>query len=279
MTSSLDQAGPIARTVEDAAEIFRVIAGQDTGDATTVNSPLPDLGDLAKSIRGLKIGLPKEYFNSGADAEAELAVKNAIEIFSKMGAEIKEVSLPRTSYGLAVYYILMPAEVSSNLARYDGLRYAHQAETARDLEEIYKLTRGHGFGREVKRRLLIGAYVLSAGQKDAYFAQAKKAQKLLAQDYANVFKEVDILLSPTTPAPAFKLDEKFNDPLTMYLADIYTVAVNIAGLCALSAPAGLTSSGLPLGLQLIGAPFKEEVILRAAYHYQHARSFPNCPFE
>jgi aspartyl-tRNA(Asn)/glutamyl-tRNA(Gln) amidotransferase subunit A len=279
MTSSLDQAGPITRTVEDAAEIFRAISGQDTGDATTVNLPLPDLGDLAKSIRGLKIGLPKEYFNSGADVEAELAIKNAIAIFTKMGAEIKEVSLPRTAYALAVYYILMPAEVSSNLARYDGLRYGHQAETARDLEEIYNLTRGHDFGKEVKRRLLIGTYVLSAGQKDAYYAQARKVQKLIAQDYADIFKEVDVLLSPTTPTSAFKLGEKTADPLTMYLADIYTVAVNIAGLCAISVPAGLTSAGLPLGLQLIGAPFKEEVILRAAYHYQHARSFPNCQFE
>jgi len=275
MTSSLDQVGPITKNVEDSAEVFRVIAGEDPLDATTVNLPLPSLAELAHNVKGLKIGLPKEYFNLGSSAEAEQVVAKAVKTFKSWGAEIKEVSLPRTTYALAAYYVLMPAEVSSNLARYDGIRFGKRVPEAKDLEEIYRLTRGQGFGKEVKRRLLIGAYVLSAGQKDAYYAQARKVQQVLAADYAKVFQEVDILLSPTTPGPAFKLGENLTDPLTMYLADIFTVSANIAGLCAISVPAELSESGLPLGLQFIGPAFDEEKILRAAYHYQTSRSFPN----
>jgi len=276
MTSSLDQAGPLTRSVEDAALVFKAIAGQDNYDATTSLKPVLDsLGSLNKSIKGLKIGLPKEYFKEGMSPEVEKAIKEASKKFKDLGAEIAEVSLPHTAYALAVYYIIMPAEVSSNLARFDGIRYGHGTETAKALLEFYARTRAEGFSAESKRRIMIGTYALSAGYQDAYYHQAKKVQAIIANEYQEIFNQVDVLLTPTTPSPAFKIGEKFNDPLTMYLSDIYTVSANIAGLCGISVPAGFTENYLPIGLQLLGKAFDETTILQAAYQYQEATEWHN----
>jgi len=271
LTSSLDQAGPITRSVEDAALVFQAIAGQDNYDAATSAKPvLNNLSFLSKDIKGLKIGLPKEYFKEGMSLEVENAIKAAIEKFKDLGAQIIEVSLPHTAYALAAYYIIMPAEASSNLARFDGIRYGHSAEAVKDLFELYARSRAEGFGSETKRRIIIGTYVLSAGYQEAYYHKAQKVKALITQEYQEIFKQVDVLLTPTTPTPAFKIGAKFNDPLTMYLSDIYTVSANIAGLCGISLPAGLTQEFLPIGLQLLGKAFDEETILKAAYQYQEA---------
>ncbi len=269
MTSSLDQAGPITHSAEEAAQILEVIAGADSYDATTVKKEVePYSVKLKDSVKDLKIGVPKEYFMSGLEPDVEKKVKEAIKEFEKLGAKIKEVSLPLTEYSLAVYYIILPAEVSSNLARYDGIRYGVPSQIARTLEEYYQNSRADGFGAEVKRRIIIGTYVLSAGYQEAYYKQARKVQKLIQNEYQKAFKEVDALITPTAPTTAFKLGEKINDPLTMYLSDIYTVSANIAGLCGLSIPCGFDKANLPIGLQLMGAPFCESVILKLGYHYQ-----------
>lgn len=274
MTSSLDQIGPITRCVEDAAMVFEVIAGFDENDRTTVMRPKENyLSDLSLSVKGKVIGVPKEYYLAGMSPEIEKAVKEAIDKFKELGALIKEVSLPHTSYALAVYYLLMPAEVSSNLARFDGIKYGFSSAVSNDLQELYHNTRADGFGSEVKRRAMIGTYVLSAGYKAAYYAQAKKVQQLIQQEYVEVFKGVDALITPTTPTAAFKKGEKFTDPLTMYLSDIFTVSANIAGLCGISIPAGQSFEKLPIGLQILGAPFAESKILQLAYQFQEATPF------
>lgn len=269
MTSSLDQAGPITRSVEDAAIVLRVLAGEDENDATTAKEePADYLAGLNGDLKGLKIGLPEQYFKEGMSREVAAAVKLAAGQFKEAGAKIIEVSLPHTAYALAVYYIIMPAEVSSNLARYDGIRYGYHSAVAKNLAELYAKTRAEGFGPEAKRRIMIGSYVLSAGYKEAYYQQAKKVQNLIKKEYQEIFNQVDVLITPTAPTSAFKLGEKFSDPLTMYLSDIYTVSANIAGLCGLSVPAGFSAEGLPIGLQILGKAFDEATILRAAYNYQ-----------
>ena len=269
MTSSLDQAGPITRSVEDAALVLKAIAGRDANDVTSSAKAVDDyLVFLSQSVKGLKVGLPKEYFQAGASSEVSLAVKEAIAKLENLGVKFEEVSLPHTPYALAVYYITMPAEASSNLARYDGIRYGSRSEVARNLWETYVKSRSEGFGDEVKRRIMIGTYVLSAGYQDAYYLQARRVQNLIKQEYAQIFKRVDALITPTAPTTAFSVGEKFNDPLIMYLSDIYTVSANIAGLCGISVPAGLSKENLPIGLQILGAPFGEPTILKLAYHYQ-----------
>jgi len=281
MTSSLDQPGPITRAVEDSAMVLNVIAGQDNYDATASAKRVENyLSALSQNIKGLKVGLPKEYFAEGISSEVAAAISQAIKKIEDLGARVEEVSLPHTSFALAVYYVILPAEAASNLARFDGIRYGFRSEVARNLSEIYHKTKAEGFGPEVKRRIMIGTYVLSAGYQEAYYLRAKKVQNLIKHEYAEVFKKVDALLTPTSPTTAFKLGEKSGsprgaageagDPLTMYLADVFTVSANIAGLCGISLPAGFDKNNLPIGLQILGAPFAESQILRLAYNYQEA---------
>lgn len=271
MTSSLDQAGPITRSVEDSALVLKIMAGQDNYDAMASARPVENyLAALSQNIKGLKVGLPKEYFSEGISAEVSEAVKQAIKKIESLGAKAVEVSLPHTAYALAVYYIILPAEVSSNLARFDGIRYGFRSSVAQNLSEIYQKTKAEGFGPEVKRRMMIGTYVLSAGYQEAYYVKAKKVQELIKREYQEVFNKVDLLVTPTCPTTAFKLGEKTGDPLTMYLNDVFTVSANVAGLCGVSIPAGFDGNNLPIGLQILGAPFTESQVLRLAYNYQEA---------
>ncbi|MFA6603408.1 MAG: Asp-tRNA(Asn)/Glu-tRNA(Gln) amidotransferase subunit GatA [Patescibacteria group bacterium] len=271
MASSLDQIGPFANTVADAALLLAAIEGRDPHDSTSVvlkpEALLPP--EITADVKGLKIGLPKEYFVSGMDPEVESAVRKAIEVLKERGAEIREVSLPHADYALAVYYILMPCEVSANLARFDGMRYGLRA-AGPTLEETYRATRGQGFGQEVRRRIMFGTYALSSGYYDAYYLRAQKVRQLILRDFEKVFAEVDCLLTPTSPIPAWDLGAKTDDPLSMYLADVYTVSVNVAGLPAVSVPCGNTAAGLPVGLQIIGRHFDEATVLRAARAYEAA---------
>jgi aspartyl-tRNA(Asn)/glutamyl-tRNA(Gln) amidotransferase subunit A len=273
--SSLDQAGPLARTVRDAAIMLTHMASYDPKDTTSANIPKPDFEQaLGKSIKGLKVGIPREYRVEGMSQEIDDMWRRGVEWYREAGAEIHEVSLPHTKYALAAYYIVAPAEASSNLARYDGVRYGLRVSDP-DIIEMYNKTRAEGFGAEVKRRILIGTYVLSAGYYDAYYLRAQKVRSLIKRDFDDAFKTVDVLLTPATPSPAFGLGEKTGDPLEMYLSDVFTVTVNMAGLPGLCAPAGFSSEGLPLGLQLIGRPFDEETVLRAAQVIEDA--FGVCP--
>lgn len=275
MASSFDQAGILSKNIEDSALVLKSIAGYDSYDATTVDTPVPDyLAGLSKSIKGLKVGVPKEFFSQGLDPLIEDKIREAIDQLADMGVKIVEVDLPHNEYALAVYYVLMPAEVSANLARYDGIRYGFSDKTAKSLQDVYFKSRGHGFGSEVRRRIMIGTYALSAGYYDAYYNQAQKVRALVKNDFDRVFSKVDCLIGPTTPTTAFALGEKFSDPITMYLADIYTVAANITGLPALSLPCGL-AQGLPAGLQIMGQPFKEEEILRLGWHYEQLSDWPS----
>ncbi len=262
--SSLDQAGPIARSIRDAALLLQAMASYDLKDSTSVDKPLPDLEKaLGQPLKGLKIGIPKEYRVEGMSAEIDALWQKGIEIFKDAGAKIVDISLPHTKAALPAYYIVAPAEASSNLARYDGVRYGLRVN-GRDIIDMYEETRSEGFGAEVKRRILIGTYVLSAGYYDAYYLKAQKVRSLIKQDFDNAFEKVDAILTPTTPTPAFALGSQGgSDPLEMYLNDIFTVTVNMAGLPGLSVPAGLSSEGLPLGLQIIGKPFDEALVLRA----------------
>lgn len=254
MASSLDQIGPLTKTVEDAKIIFDVIKGKDILDSTTVE---PKTYNLKPEI--LRIGVPKEYFTDGLDPEIEASVRNAISLLHNSGFIIQEINMPYTDYALACYYIIMPAEVSANLSRYDGIRYGLSVK-ADNLLDVYKKTREKGFGDEVRRRLILGTYVLSAGYYDAYYTKAQKVRALIKQDFEKAFEQVDVIISPTTPTPAFKFGEKTHDPLQMYLEDIYTVPANLAGIPALSLPCGTTSSGLPIGIQLMGRWFEEETL-------------------
>ncbi len=266
--SSLDQGGPIAQTAEDCALLLQSMAGFDTKDSTSVNTPVPNYsGLLNTSIKGLKIGLPKEFFGEGLNPTIEGHVQNAIKELEKLGAVFKEITLPNTGLSIPVYYVIAPAECSSNLSRYDGVRFGYRAKDPKNLEDLYKQSRTEAFGDEVKRRILIGTYVLSSGYYDAYYLQAQKVRKLISNDYQKAFKEVDIILGPTTPTPAFNLGAKTADPVSMYLCDIYTVSVNLAGLPGLSMPAGFVNN-LPIGVQLIGNYFEEARILNVAHQFQ-----------
>jgi len=262
--SSLDQAGPVARSVEDAAILLKAMASHDPKDTTSVDVPVPDYAAaVSKGVKGLTVGIPKEYRIEGMAAEIDTLWQQGVKWLEQAGAKIKPVSLPHTKYALPSYYIVAPAEASSNLARYDGVRYGLR-EPGNDVLSLYENTRAAGFGQEVKRRILIGTYVLSAGYYDAYYLKAQKVRTLIKRDFDQAFQEVDVILTPTTPSPAFALGEKSGDPVEMYLNDIFTVTVNMAGLPGLSAPAGLSSEGTPLGLQLIGKPFDEETLFRTA---------------
>ncbi|KPJ85495.1 glutamyl-tRNA amidotransferase [Parcubacteria bacterium SG8_24] len=274
MASSLDQVSPITRSVTDAAILLRVMEGHDPRDATSVplklEWSLPESFD--ESLRGLRIGLPAEYFVSGLDPQVERTVREAISRLEDLGAEIREISLPHTEYALAVYYIIMPCEVSANLARFDGIRYGRRVSGA-DLEDTYRRSRGQGFGKEVRRRIILGTYALSSGYYDAYYLRAMKVRRLIANDFARAFDDVDCIVTPTVPTTAWKLGEKLDDPLAMYLSDVYTVSANVAGLPAISIPCGLVD-GLPVGLQIMGRHFDDKTVLGTAYAYEKAYGGP-----
>jgi aspartyl-tRNA(Asn)/glutamyl-tRNA(Gln) amidotransferase subunit A len=267
--SSLDQVGPMTRDVTDAALLLGVIAGHDPKDSTSVDCPVPDyMTALKQGVKGLKIGLPKEYFIEGLDPDVQQAMDQAIAVYRQLGAEFTEVSLPHTTYAVATYYLIATAEASSNLARYEGVRFGHRAKDTAGLIDLMMQSRSEGFGAEVKRRIMLGTYALSSGYYDAYYLKAQKVRTLIQQDFIEAFKSVDLLLTPVAPTPAFRIGEKTADPLQMYLSDIFTIPVNLAGICGISVPAGMSSNGLPIGLQLLGRPFGEETILQAAYSFE-----------
>lgn len=269
--SSLDQVGPITKDVRDCALLLQTIAGHDPRDSTSVKVPVPDYhASLTHDVRGLRIGIPKEYFLEGMQPEVEAAVHRAIAVLAELGAQPVWISLPHTEYAIATYYIIATAEASSNLARYDGVKYGYRAAGSGTLHEMYLRTRAHGFGSEVKRRILLGTYVLSAGYYDAYYLKAQKVRTLIRQDFLDAFTACDLIATPVAPTTAFRLGEKTADPLTMYLSDIFTIAVNLAGLPGISLPCGFDQQGLPIGIQLIGKPFDEATILRAGYAYEQA---------
>jgi len=276
--SSLDQAGPMTKTVKDAAIMLGSMASVDARDSTSVDLPVPDYEKLLEGgIKGLRVGIPKEYRIDGAPAEIDALWSKGAEWLKAQGAEIVEVSLPHTKYALPTYYIVAPAEASSNLARYDGVKFGYRAPGVRDITDMYEKSRGEGFGAEVQRRILIGTYVLSAGYYDAYYTRAQKLRSLIKRDFERAFELCDVLLTPTTPGPAFAVGAKASDPLEMYLQDVFTVTVNLAGLPGISVPAGLTENGLPLGLQLIGKAFDEATLLRAAQAVETAANFKHSP--
>ena len=274
--SSLDQVGPVTRDVRDSALLLQAIAGHDAADSTSIDTPVPDYQEkLEAGVKGLKIGLPKEYFVDGLDADVRAAIDQAVETYRKLGAEIVEVSLPHTAYAVACYYLIATAEASSNLARYDGVRYGVRAQEAKNLIDMYMQSRAAGFGAEVKRRIMLGTYALSSGYYDAYYIKAQKVRTLIRQDFLDAFEQVDVLLTPNAPTPAFAIGEKVNDPLQMYLSDIFTIPVNLAGTCGMSLPCGRSDSGLPIGLQLIGKPFDEATLLQSAYAFEQATEWGN----
>jgi len=267
--SSLDQGGPMTRSAEDAALLLKTMCGFDARDSTSVDQPVPDFtATLNNSIKGLKIGLPKEYFGEGLSSDVAKAVEAVVAEYKKLGAEIVEVSLPNSQLAIPCYYVLAPAEASSNLARFDGVRYGHRAPEYKDLNDMYCKTRAQGFGAEVKRRILIGTYVLSAGYYDAYYLQAQRLRRLITDDFNRAFEKCDVIMGPTTPTTAFNLASKTDDPVAMYLSDIYTISVNLAGLPGMSIPAGFGADQRPVGLQLIGKYFDEARLLNAAHQYQ-----------
>ena len=269
--SSLDQGGPMTRSAEDAALLLNVMCGFDPRDSTSVEQPAPDFtATLNNSIKGLKVGLPKEYFGEGLSADVAKVVETAIAEYKKLGAEMVEVSLPNSQLAIPCYYVLAPAEASSNLARFDGVRYGYRAPEYKDLTEMYSKTRAQGFGAEVKRRIMIGTYVLSAGYYDAYYLQAQKLRRLITDDFNRAFEKCDVIMGPTAPSTAFNLGAKKDDPVAMYLSDIYTISVNLAGLPGMSIPAGFGADSRPVGLQLIGKYFDEARLLNAAHQYQQA---------
>lgn len=266
--SSLDQGGPFAQTAEDVALLLQAMSGFDPSDSTSVNTPVPDYtAGLNASLQGKTIGIPKEYFQAGLNKNIEQCIQDAIKTFEKLGAKVKSVSLPSSPLSVSTYYVVACAECSSNLSRYDGVRFGYRCENPKNLEDLYKRTRQEGFGDEVKRRIMIGTYALSSGYYDAYYLKAQKVRQLIANDFNKAFESVDFIVGPTTPTPAFKLGEKVNDPVSMYLSDIYTIATNLAGLPGLSIPAGFVD-GLPVGMQLTGKHFDEGLLLNAAHQYQ-----------
>ncbi len=269
--SSLDQVGPLTKDMRDCATLLGVIAGHDPRESTSVDRPVPDYqAALERGVRGLRVGIPREYFVAGMQSEVDQAVRRAIDTLQELGAEPVSISLPHTDYAVAAYYIIATAEASSNLARYDGVKYGHRAEAATDLAEMYRQTRAQGFGPEVKRRIMLGTYALSAGYYDAYYLKAQKVRRLIRHDFLRAFEQCDVIATPTAPTTAFQLGEKATDPLTMYLSDILTIAVNLAGLPGLSLPCGFDTAGLPISLQLIGQAFDEEAVLQAGYAYEQA---------
>ena len=269
--SSLDQAGPMARTAEDLGLLLNVMAGHDRRDSTSLERPAEDYNrDLAKPLKGLRVGLPKEFFAAGMSADVQKAIEAAIAEYKKLGATVVDISLPNMGLSVPVYYVLAPAEASSNLSRFDGVRYGHRAAEYTDLLDMYKRSRGEGFGAEVKRRILIGTYVLSHGYYDAYYIRAQKLRRLIAQDFVAAFRHCDVIMGPTSPSTAFRIGEKSSDPVQMYLSDIYTIAVNLAGLPGMSIPCGFDGGGLPVGLQIIGNYFDEARMLNVAHQYQLA---------
>jgi aspartyl-tRNA(Asn)/glutamyl-tRNA(Gln) amidotransferase subunit A len=269
--SSLDHIGPLAKNVKDAATVLGTIAGRDPMDSTSAEVPVPDyVAELDKPVRGLKIGVAKEYFGEGLDSEVRKAVEDAIQKLAKLECEVVPVSLPHTEYAVPTYYIVATAEASANLARFDGVRYGYRAKNARTLSEMYRRSRDEGFGAEVKRRIMLGTYALSAGYYDAYYLKAQKVRTLLTGDFDEAFKKVDVIVTPTSPTAAFKLGEKVNDPLAMYLADIYTVTADLAGIPGISIPCGETHEKLPIGLQILGEHFDEATILRVAHAFERA---------
>lgn len=268
--SSLDQAGPMAQTAEDAAMLLNVMAGLDLKDSTSMDQPVQDYtADLNNGLEGLRIGLPKEYFAEGLNDSVKAVIEASIKELEKQGAIIKEISLSTTNLSVPAYYVIAPAEASANLSRFDGVRYGYRCEDPQNLEDLYKRSRGEGFGDEVKRRIMIGAYALSAGYYDAYYKKAQQVRRLIKNDFANAFNEVDVIAGPTAPTTAFKMGEKTSDPVTMYLEDIFTISVNLAGLPAITVPAGF-ADGMPTGLQLIGNYFQEAKLLNIGHKYQQA---------
>lgn len=266
--SSLDQAGPFAKTAEDCAILLNSMAGFDEKDSTSADQPVPDYtATLNDALQNLKIGLPKEFFKEGLNPDIAAKIEDALKIYEKLGAKLVEISLPTTHYSVPTYYIIAPAECSSNLARYDGIRYGHRCQNPKNLDDLYKRSRAEGFGIEVKRRIMVGTYALSAGYFDAYYVKAQKVRRLIAQDFEKAFNKVDVIMGPTSPSTAFKIGEKVNNPLSMYLSDIYTIAINLAGLPAISIPVGF-SQNLPVGLQIIGKHFNEAKLLNVAHQYQ-----------
>jgi aspartyl-tRNA(Asn)/glutamyl-tRNA(Gln) amidotransferase subunit A len=269
--SSLDRIGPLTKTAKDAAIVLRTIAGRDPMDSTSADVPVPDyIAELQKPVRRLKLGVAKEYFGDGLDSEVRAAVEAAIQKLAESGCEIVPVSLPHTEYAIPTYYLVATAEASSNLARFDGVRYGYRAGDARTLSEMYRRSRDHGFGTEVKRRIMLGTYALSAGYYDAYYLKAQKVRTLLVRDFEEAFKKVDAIVTPTSPTAAFKLGEKVDDPLSMYLADIFTVTADLAGIPGISVPCGETKENLPIGLQILGKHFDEATILRVAHACERA---------
>ncbi len=268
--SSLDQGGPMARSAEDVALLLNVIAGFDSKDSTSVDTPVPDYtAGLNKSLAGLRIGIPKEFFGQGLDTKVEHVIRDALKQYEQLGAKIKEISLPNSGLSVPTYYVVAPAECSSNLSRFDGVRYGYRCDQPVDLVDLYKRSRGEGFGAEVKRRIMIGTYALSSGYYDAYYLKAQKLRRLISDDFKNAYKEVDVIMGPTSPTVAFNLGEKTDDPVTMYLSDIYTIAVNLAGIPGMSIPVGFVGQR-PVGLQLMGNYFDEARLLNIAHQYQQA---------
>lgn len=272
--SSFDQIGPVTKTVADAAYLSGIICGNDPMDSTSANVPVPNfMAGLEKNVKGLKVGLPKEYFSSGVDPEVLENVQNSIKELEKLGIEPVEIELPHTQYAVATYYILACAEASANLSRFDGVKYGFRSENSEDLNKMYTNTRQEGFGEEVKRRIILGAFALSAGYYDAYYIKGQKIRTLIKKDFDQAFEKCDFIAGPNSPVPAFKLNEKLNNPLQMYLSDIFTLSVNLAGLPGMSIPCGFTSQNLPVGLQLIGRPFDEETILNIGNQFQKETDF------
>ncbi len=270
--SSLDHVGPVAKTVKDAAILLREISGRDPMDSTSANVPVPDFAqEIEKPVKGLRVGVPKEYFGEGLDPEVRGAVEAAIQKLAEIGCEVKPISLPHTKYAVPTYYVIATAEASSNLARFDGVRYGYRAQGVKALSEMYRRTRDEGFGPEVKRRIMLGTYALSAGYYDAYYLKAQKVRTLLTKDFEDAFREVDVIATPTTPTAAFKMGEKVDDPVSMYLADIYTVTANLTGVPGISVPCGNSREGLPIGLQILGRHFDEAMVIRVGHAYEHAR--------
>lgn len=271
--SSLDRIGPLTKSAKDAAILLREMAGHDPMDATSARTPVPDYEqEIGQPVRGLRLGVPREYFGEGLDAGVRSRVEEAIQLLANAGCEIKQISLPHTKYAIATYYVLATAEASSNLARFDGVRYGYRSPEAKTLSEMYSRSRDDGFGPEVKRRIMLGTYVLSAGYYDAYYLKAQKVRTLLARDFQSAFEQVDAIATPVTPTPAFKFGEKAADPLSMYLADIFTATASLTGIPAIAVPCGESKTGLPVGLQIIGRNFEEGLILRLAHALEHARA-------
>ncbi|RDI38464.1 Asp-tRNA(Asn)/Glu-tRNA(Gln) amidotransferase subunit GatA [Falsibacillus pallidus] len=272
--SSLDQIGPITRTVEDNAYLLQAISGLDANDSTSANVEVPNFAEaLTGDVKGLRIAVPKEYLGEGVSEETKQSVMNALKVLEGLGATWDEVSLPHSKYGVATYYLLASSEASSNLARFDGVRYGYRSPNAENLVDLYKKTRSEGFGEEVKRRIMLGTFALSSGYYDAYYIKAQQARTLIKKDFEDVFENYDVIIGPTTPTPAFKIGEKIDDPLTMYANDILTIPVNLAGVPGISVPAGFASNGLPLGLQIIGKHFDESTVYRVAHAFEQATDF------